>query len=842
MPDQLWFAAGEALKILRMKTRRVEYVLLTLLCVAAVLSADVMSAPKPDNIVSHELQGRSVIFLSARGERLRVTPYGAHIIRVQAVRAAEDFFPDDRYEMVESHDWPGSVHVSEDKTTFRLAAEGDSGIVLRISKNSMRLSFTQQGSEIPFLKDRNGIRWDGDTIRTSFAYDANEHFTALGHGFFGREESLDLRGKVARRNYGTAHGQQAPLIVPMYLSSKGYGVFLNSTFPNTFSFGKDGAYEFMIQGDGRMDFFVIGGPSFARILDAYTQLTGRPRFPPKAAFGLALSDKGNDHTSSAPSDEQWWKDKITAHRNAGFPFDHIVNDNRWRAGGGKRCESYFDWDSTRYPDPQEYERWITEHRLILTIDFNRCIASHSDGWKPSFNLPQSDSIDFGDSAPDFTRQEVRTWFWKLFWRKSINPDLGYPGDALWIDEFDEMGKTPLSMTFENGRTWQEMRNYWFFLVAKSLVQEGWDKDFEGTKRPFVWVRGMTAGAQRYATLWSGDIKPTYADMKTQIRSMQLAGLSGFPFWGHDAGGFNDWENSKGPNDAMYRQWSMAFGSFSPYWKPHGMGQSRWPLDRPAIVQKDAKRYCDLRYELMPYTYTCAHEAAATGLPMARAMVIGNEQDPHAWQSDLQFMWGNELLVAPNCADSGDVSVWLPAGGWYDFWNDSLLNGDRVFDYPAPTGKLPLFVKAGSILPMANFALSTAFIPNDSLTLRVYTGKDGRFTLYEDDGISEAYRTINESRTTDIAYDQATASLRIAPAIGRYAKAASERAYRIDFHGFAQRACIEVNGIKFPAFKTEQDAMRAGEGAVWNGSVASVFIKRLPVTTELLVKAIQGCAE
>ena len=789
-------------------------------------------------VLRYAREDRSIIFASEQGERLRITPYGAYIIRVQVVRRGEEFFSDDRYEMVESHQWPGSLTLFEDRTSFRVTARADSGVAVRINKHPIRLLFSQNGRDI--LESSGGIVWDGDTIRASFTYDADEHFTGLGHGYYGREESLDLRGKVVLRNYGTEHGQQAPLIVPFYLSSKGYGIFLNSTFPNSFNFGKDGRYEFSIDGNGRMDFFVILGPDFSDILDRYTQLTGRPRFPPRAIFGLALSDKGNDHMSAAPSDEKWWKEKIIAHRRAGFPLDHIVNDNRWRAGGGKRCESHLEWDTTRYPDPREYERWIAANGLVATLDFNRCIASHSDGWKPSFNIPQSDSIDFGDSAPDFTKKQVREWFWNLFWRKSLSPDLGYPGDALWIDEFDEMGKIPLATTFENGRTWREMRNYWFFLIAKSLVQEGWDKEFAGTKRPFVWVRGMTAGAQRYATLWSGDIKPTYDDMKTQVRSMQLAGLSGFPFWGHDAGGFHDWENKKGPDDAMYLQWSMAFGSFSPFWKPHGMGQSRWPLDRPTEVQRSAKAYCDLRYQLIPYTYTYAHKSSQIGLPIARAMVIGHQHDSLAWKSDLQYMWGDEILVAPNCSDSGAVNVWLPDGGWYDYWSDAHINGNQVIKYLAPTDKLPLFVKSGSIIPMANVALSTALIATDSLIIHVYPGKDASFTLYEDDGTSEAYHSKNESRTTNIVFRQSTFSLNIAPAIGRCESASIQRAYQIIFHGLPKPMCFEVNGVRIRSLRTEREAVVTGEGVLWNSNTLSVYIRKTTVAKALEIIATRLC--
>ncbi len=786
--------------------------------------------------ITYIQEGKSIIFTDSQGQRLRLSPYGQSIIRVQEVRKNENFFPDDRYEIVESHQ-QGKLILTEENSFFRVTTNLMDGISVMVNKTSMHLSFYNNGDPVPFLKEKEGIVWKKDTIRSSFSYDKDEHFTGLGHSYLGREASIDLRGRQVSRNYGTEHGQQAPLIVPFYLSNKGYGIFLNSTFPNLFNFGEKGNYEFSIQGDGRMDYFLIFGPDFSKIIDLYTQLTGRPRFPLKSFFGLALSDKGNDHISPDPSDELWWKKKITEHRNAGYPLDHIVNDNRWRAGGGQRCLSYFDWDSIRYPNPHEYAQWVKSNGLIVTLDFNRCIAVQSEGWKPTYNLPQNKGIEFNTSAPDFTKKEVRDWFWNLMWSKSLNPALGYPGDALWIDEFDEMGKAPVTMKFENGTTWQEMRNYWFFLISKSLVQDGWDKSFKGTKRPFVWVRGMTAGAQRYATLWSGDINSTYADMKTQVRSMQLAGLSGFPFWGHDAGGFHDGESKDTPNDSMYSQWSMAFGSFTPFWKPHGVGKTRWPVDRSSSAQTDAKLYSEIRYKLIPYIYTYAHLANETGMPIARAMVIDYQDDSLAWKSDLQYMWGSELLVAPNCSDSNNVTVWLPKGVWFDFWNDEQITGNRKINYPAPIGKLPLFVRGGSIIPMANYALSTAFIHNDSLTFHVYPGNDATFTLYEDDGVTEAYRYKNEKRTTAVSFNQSSFTFRIEAAFGDFNNAPEQRAYQIIFHGVNNPVTFEVNGQNIKTTPPPQQKSTVETMSIWDAKkkTLSVFIPRTTVAKSLVIK-------
>ncbi len=817
-------------------SRRVLRLLFTLQMI--LISSVAFAAENLTDYASYNRDGRSIVFTTSMGQQLRLTPYGNYVIRVQVVRRGEAFFPDDHYEMVETHNWPGALRIVQQESSFQITT---GGITLRLSKSPLRISFYQLGQPTALLKESEGAVWEGSRIIERLSFDDAEHFTGLGHDYFGRSDSLDLKGQVTQRNYATAHNQQSPLIVPFYVSSKGYGLFLNSTFANSFNFGKDGQYEFSLDDSGyggRLDFFFILGPKIASILDRYTKLTGRPRLPALAMFGLALSDKSNDETTKDPSDENWWKRKAVAHWQAGFPLDHFVNDNRWRAGGGKRCESYFDWDKTRFPDPAEFERWIKAHGLMVTIDFNRCIAQRSDGYQPSYNIPNTRGIDFAASTPDLTRREVRDWFWKIFWRKSLDPGLGYPGDALWIDEFDQYGPAPVDMTLGNGSRWAEMRNYWFFLIAKALVQDGWDRDIGPAKRPFVWVRGMTAGAQRYATLWSGDIKPNYDEMKKQIRGMQLAGLSGFPFWGHDAGGFYDGDKKIGPDDNMYRQWSLAFGSFTPFWKPHGPGGSRWPLDRSVDAQNDARKYGRLRYALMPYTYTYARQASETGLPIARAMVIDHETNPLAWKSDLQYMWGRELLVAPNASDGGVVPVWLPKGTWYDFWNDTKYSGDRVINYNASIGNLPLFVKAGSIVTMAHPALTTSAIEKDKLVIHVYSGADAEFRLYDDDGITEQYRLGREFTLTLLKFRQASMSLTISPEIGTYKNAPGRRSYELVFHGLSGLIGMAINGRRLPTFKSEGDAVTAGGGTVWDedGKMLHVYISPTSVRLRISVEA------
>ncbi|MGL1887620.1 MAG: DUF5110 domain-containing protein [Reichenbachiella sp.] len=742
-----------------------------------------------------QFEDNSIVITNDEGVQLRLTPYGTKMIRAQYALPNEAFFPDDYYEMVASHDFEGKLVLNETKDHYEVSIEGETSLKLLVNKENSTLDYQHLGNSI--LQERCSFSSLADSLKVSFISDPNEHFTGLGHSYFGRAESLDLRGKKHSRNYGSDHREQAPLIVPFYLSSKGYGIFMNSTFENHFNFGEDGKYEFGINTSGfkgQMDYFFILGPSIKEVLHEYVTLTGKPRLPQKSIFGLQLSDKGHDHNSSTPSDEQWWRNKISTHKSAGYPLDHVVNDNRWRAGGGKRCESYIEWDKERYPSPEDYNKWLVDQGLTMTIDFNRCIGQFSEGWKPEFNIPVTDSIDFKESAPDLTNTEFREWFWNIFYQKALDPKLAYPGDGLWIDEFDEMGNAPKNMVLANGRSSAEMRNYWFFLIAKALVKDGWDKQIGEDKRPYVWVRGMTAGAQRYATLWSGDILPNHEDMKLQIRGMQLAGLSGFPFWGHDAGGFYDWDQEFGPDEQLYQQWSMGMGAFSPIWKPHGMGQSRWPLDRSKQSQQVAKKYSDLRYSLMPYTYSNAYIAHHTGVPLVRAMMLEYGTDEKSWDYDLQYLWGKDMLIAPCTSSDNLVDLWLPKGGWYNFWNEKYYSEESEWSYKVENNEYPVFVRAGAIIPIVKIASSVSNINNSNLILHVYSGKDGAFTLYEDDGKSEKFRTKNEQRQTILSYNDSTKSIIIEKAKGTFNGANSSRTYTVVIHGLSSSKDVRVNGV------------------------------------------------
>jgi autotransporter-associated beta strand protein len=757
------------------------------------------------------------------GNHLRFRAYGTNMIRVQAATNAT-FSPDDRYLMIENHSMGGALSVISETASSLVIVNGS--IRLTVSKNPLRLSYADAAGN-PLVSDAGGIDLNATTLTYNFTPDANEKFIGYGQKRLALQDTFELAGRTERRNYGEegfpGRGAQGVLCVPFYISSKGYGFYANTTFPHEGRFNNAGDYSFRIEikslATPEADYFFIYGPQPADILDHYTELTGRPRMPRKAIFGLHLSD--HDPLIGFPNQNgAWWQATVSNHFNAGFPLDHMVYDNNWRAastnvGGtvGTWSGSQFAFDPTRYPDPAAFRQWYDSKGLMLTLDLNLNTCNDSAGWLPAYNIPPytvSTPPNVSDTSdPDYSNPATRAWLWQLFWDKALNPVLGYPGDALWLDEPDAIGRSD-GQLLANGRPWWEMKNYYFFLNAYAAVAEGWDNVDGGTtpgigeaKRPWVWIRGGTPGMQRYASHWTGDIEYSTNFWKGNIIGMQASGLAGFPYYNHDAGAFGSSATSpdpdpdarvQGPNDNYYIQWSCGLGSFSPIWRPHGYGNPRWPYNRSAACQTAFRRYATMRYEMMPYIYSIAHLAHDSGLPMVRPMSLVYPHVPEAWQheQEYQYLWGDAFLVVPNFLLNGadeTRTAWLPPAAWYDFWTDTLVgNGTNgsFYTFNARFGYLPVFVKAGAIIPRQNFALTTAFLSDTNLTLDVYQGDSGSFTMIEDDGVTERFRTRGEERVTQFTYTEpgGLPTFNIGAASGTYTNASANRSYIVRLHGLS----------------------------------------------------------
>ncbi|WP_329050020.1 DUF5110 domain-containing protein [Amycolatopsis sp. NBC_01488] len=821
----------------------------------------VQAAETLTNYGSHTHDGRSMTITSTTGQQLKITAYGDYIVRVHSKRSGETFFADNRYEMVDPANHTGltgTLGIVDDGASFTVTTAAPDGIKIVLQKNPLRVEFYCKCDNSLLAKEdaTHSMSWSGannSVITETFVPPASdEHFFKGGHGLFGRAPKVDRTGDIVSHNYGlrTGAADQAPAIVPLYLSTKGYAVFFNTTFDTTFTFGNGGTYEFSADDHDtsgarpQLDYFLIKGPRFAKLLDRYTQLTGRPRFPQIGIFGLQLSDKNFPDVS----DQYWWVDKITALRSAGFPFDVQVNDNRWRAGTGALFGSWFEFSSVRWPDPAAFKRWADVNGVLTSLDYNRNNSNEMAGWvagpPPGYSFQTADlaNVSDNDAVPDWSNRATRAWVWNVFWTKALDPGLHFPGDALWLDEPDEMGTIPYNALTANGQRWSELRNAFFLYYQKGVGQEGWDPNVGNAKRPWTFTRGATAGQQRYGHLWTGDIGSDYSEMQQQIRGMQNSGLGGFPYSNIDAGGFQGGVIS----DTMYRNWVAAWSSVSPIWRPHsgadtgalGTAASRWPIDQSAAEQADFLKYSKMRYTLLPYIYTIAHTAHLTGMPMARAMVIDYQDRGNAYTHDLQYMWGPSIIVMPVTTDTDGAvqNVWLPAGDtWYDVWSDARTAGSDAADkaYVTRTGEIIMYVKAGSILPKYKYAQSTHYLDKTQLEMDVYAGKDGSFAVYEDDGVTEDFRVNSASSVTNLAFTDSALRVVIDHPVGTYSGAPSERRYVVRVHGLSAPVGMRVgNGATLPAFTSETAAVLNGSGEAWDSAkkILSVVTPSIKVVT------------
>jgi alpha-glucosidase (family GH31 glycosyl hydrolase) len=843
---------------------------------AAAPLTDLAGRPKVDGVAmaSPQAAGRVLELQTNSGQTLRVTAYGDGVVRVQAIGPGQTFFENTRYEMVapENHQrMAGRFQILDPGLADALRLTLQS-VQLEIRKNPVRLVFRQAGREA--LAEKGGID-PGATPSVDFVFDRPgepaERFAGLGHPDFGRlPDGLDLRGRTIRRNRSLDVGafKQAPLLVPYYVSSRGYGVFVNSTFPNQFRLiGKENAqapteYRIRLEG-GQMDYFFIAGPSLKQVLDRYTRLTGRPRMIPASALALNLSDKRMDgDTTLSHTNEAFWRDRTRLMHESGIPFGGFVHDNGWR--GSK--DGVWRWDLGRYPNPATFEQFSKAEGMTSTLDFNRRNALAS-GLPQALMIPgaretSENPAQAVEDFPDFTVPAVRTAFWTLMDRETFSKSPRFPGDFIWLDEFDFPVNPPGQQ--RNLRTWKENANYYFF-VLKQAVAEGWDSRFRGSRRPYIISRGSTAGAQRFGYLWSGDLESTRGEMQDQIRGMLSAGLSGFPFWTHDAGGFfGDRRNpdpQRHPSDQMVRNWAVAMGSFTPVWRPHGLGM-RWPDSGfSAEYGKDLKRFALLRMALFPYNYSVARRAHDSGIPMTRPMLLEHNETAAseiAWGRHQQYMWGERFLVAPFTDDgaspgSRNVDVWLPQGVWHRVRPDDSgrlsIAGPTAFardprgamvQEQGQTGQLAMFVRGGSVIPMFKPEMTLKKVDRSVLELHVFPGENGEFEMIEDDYQTEAFLR-GASRTIRLRYADATRMVTITNPAGAYAATdpeafppVAQRRYVVVFHGqradFNVRVSAEAQSL--PKATSLEQALASSQGGTFfdarKGTLTAVTRPGLPV--------------
>ncbi len=690
----------------------------------------------------------------------RIEPVNSSIIRVSYIN--DSAFNDVKHTVMMNPELEKSNADFKVKQKNNSVTVTTSDLKVKIDKGSFTIGFYTAENE-PLLISKSEPSVSGETKTCTFKAGTDEAFYGMGQ----KSIPVNRRGhafETANRHIGgyTKEYGNMQVNIPYVFTNTGYGIFFDNTFTGYFDLAATQPDEWWYRMDGgNVDYYFVKGNDLQTLQTTYFELTGFPNIPPKWVFGLMQSKCGY-------VDEQEVYAVIDTFNKYNLPLDAIILDAFWFGGYGSDYPENmgnFTWLEDHFPDPKEYMAKL-KSQGIKTITINEPQINHN-----------SENYDFltekgylvaqkGDTVPylnesywagrasllDLTHPGAQEWLWE---KQEANLKLGL--DAWWVDLTEPDVPVPDGEYYMGSD--KEVHNIYSLMYAK-ILYEGLRANYPG-RRMYNFTRAGTAGIQRFgASHWSGDAAKTFEALEVQIPMLIGAAMSGMPHFSSDIGGFTnawdtitvEWTEYKGGKGVttpeLYTRW-FEFGVFSPILRPHsGEDQSCEPFAFDKQTLEITSKYLRLRYRLIPYLYTYAWKTATTGEQLIKPLsMISNDQ--LVAELDSQYMFG-DMLVAPVYKNKKRTkSIYLPSEyKWYDFWTNQVLEGGQTIEQDVPLDKIPVFVKEGSIIPLAKLKKYTGESPDDTLTLNIYPGKDAEFVLYEDDGITTSYME-GESCTTRI---------------------------------------------------------------------------------------------
>ena len=690
---------------------------------------------------------------------LRVTALADDILRVRA--AANGALPEDASWAVADDMRHRSVHVNlkqnADGAEFSTAA-----LAVRIERSPLRIIVSDlKGHVITADKPTAAFEQNGDGFLLRKYLSEKEHIFGLGD----KTGPLDRRGQAFTLWNTDAYRFQEstdPLYksIPFFVSAGGsggsYGILLDNTWRSWFDFGKQDAQTLSFgSAGGAIDYYVIYGPSVHQVVERYADLTGKPPLPPAWSLGFQQSR----YSYMSADEVHGIADRLRSER---IPADVI-----WLDIDFQDRNRPFTVDRKAFPDLTALTRDLRQQGLrLVTITDLHIAAAPDQHYAPydsgvagdHFLKARDGSLYVGkvwpgaSVFPDFTRRETRAWWGSLyrefvaagvagFWNDMNEPSIfETPTITMPLDtqhRIAEPGFAPRAASHA------EIHNVYGMLNSRATF-EG-QRRLNPDERSFVMTRASYAGGQRYAVTWTGDNSSSWNHLKLSISMLLNLGLSGFAFSGADVGGFIG-----APSPELMTRWTE-IAAFSPIFRAHsekGTPHKELWVDGPEHL-RIRRQFVEQRYRLLPYLYALADDSARTGAPLMRPLFYDfSDALELPCNQPTAFMLGDRLLIAPSptLESPQSYSLCLPAGRWYDYWSgepvaatsDSGAAAAQPLTITPALDRLPVFVRAGAILPSQALTQSTSETPQGALFLDIYPGEDCRGTIYADDGHSMAY--------------------------------------------------------------------------------------------------------
>jgi alpha-glucosidase (family GH31 glycosyl hydrolase) len=569
-------------------------------------------------------------------------------------------------------------------------------------------------------------------VRASFAFSGEQHFYGLGQGGGGFDR-LGLTRQLWNSHLG--HGPGSDMGIPLLVSNRGYALFFDNPADATLAVGRsDNGVRIVYTAEaGPLVWYFLMAPDMRGVMGEVAELLGRASLPPRWALGYLQSTR---HFENAAEVARLPREI----RERRIPCDGLIYLSSYgEALGWNRGVGHLEWQPELWPNPASVLSEVRrQHFEVITHEYpvlHEQSPLFAEAEARGYLLPEGYERVAGTAAAqyrdgqryvDFTNPGAREWWWAAH-RGLV--ELGVGG--WWLDG----GEGPPARSTLHAGSGALLHNLYDRLRHQAFA-EG-EAAVRPDQRVFLLCRSGAAGMQRFgASCWSGDVNNDFATLEAQIPLGLNTGLSGVPYWGTDVGGFF---HSVPETAELYTRW-FQLGAFSPIFRSHGwVWREHVPWAHGPEVEAICRRYAELRYRLLPYTYTLAWQAHRQGLPLMRPLVLNYPDDPRAWGLAGEYLWGDDLLVAPVTREGATSwPVYLPAGTWFDFWTGARIEGPAGIAVDAPLDRLPLFVRAGAIIPMGSVIQHTGE-PQDDITLLIYPEGRSRFELYDDDGRSQAYR-------------------------------------------------------------------------------------------------------
>jgi len=663
----------------------------------------------------------------------RIWVYSDSIIRVNVSKAFDE--TDSSFAVVQ---YPaGRLKYSE--TTDEIIVN-TSALKLRINKSPLRFNFyTADDKELSKDDDRFGINWQGDRVINYRKLYPDEKFIGLGE----KTGNLNKRGG-SFTNWNTDAALHDIKTDPLYKtfpffigihSGLTYGLFFDNTHKSYFDFGAttDEQMSWFGADGGDLNYYFFGTQGVAKIIEDYTWLTGRMEMP--TLWSLGYQQCRWSYMSAAEV-----LDIAQRFRKEKIPADVMYCDIDYMDGF-----KIFTWNKETFPNPKAFIAKLKEmdFRLVTIVDPGIKIEDGYKQYDEGFDKDYFAKYPNGENYtadvwpgrchfPDFFRSDVREW-----WGAAFTALTGPGVEGFWNDmnEPAAWGQNMPWLVKFGDKFMPDVRNAYGMQMARATY-EGTRK-LLGNKRPFVLTRAAYAGTQRYSAVWTGDNSAYDEHMLMGQRMVSSLGITGMAFVGVDIGGFTG-----NPTPELMVRWN-SLGVYTPMFRNHAMQGTimrepwQWGKKNMAIIKKDI----ELRYRLLRYIYSGFYQSHKTGIPLSRTLAIDYTHDENVYEVKYhnQFLFGDSILVAPVESTQLTADVYLPAGEWYRLSSGEKYTGGQVYNVDAPLTDLPVFVKAGAIIPMQNIVQSTNEKGDGILELNVWYGNGvSSFVYYEDDGTSYDY--------------------------------------------------------------------------------------------------------